>query len=121
MRKVRRARLLVRGGRGVNLFGTKLDFSADQEEALDAIELWKGNPAWVKQYLALGGYAGTGKTTIIAHLATNHFSVAVCAYCGKAAHVLRSKGVDATTIHSLIYVPFQDAQGRTRYRKRKDL
>jgi exodeoxyribonuclease-5 len=53
----------------------------------------------------LGGYAGTGKTTLIIQLAET-LRYGVAAYTGKAAHVLRQKGCpDASTIHSLIYRP----------------
>jgi exodeoxyribonuclease-5 len=53
----------------------------------------------------LGGYAGTGKTTLIIQLAET-LRYGVAAYTGKAAHVLRLKGCpDAGTIHSLIYRP----------------
>ena len=57
----------------------------------------------------LGGYAGTGKTTLIKYL-TNFFpDFAVCAYTGKAANVLRTKGMyGASTIHSRIYEPHFD-------------
>lgn len=51
----------------------------------------------------LGGYAGTGKTSIVKHLTRRLFGWAVIAYTGKASGVLRRKGVDASTIHSLIY------------------
>jgi exodeoxyribonuclease-5 len=54
----------------------------------------------------LGGYAGTGKTTLIQYLRQFFPRFGVCAYTGKAANVLRTKGVDATTIHSRIYKPF---------------
>ena len=63
----------------------------------------------------LGGLAGTGKTTIVAFLVDRLRSFACCAYTGKAADVLRSKGVEATTIHSLIYVPQdEDSDKRSR-------
>jgi exodeoxyribonuclease-5 len=53
---------------------------------------------------ALGGYAGTGKTTLMKSLVEQFPSTAVVAYTGKAVEVLRSKGLpDAQTIHSLIY------------------
>jgi ATP-dependent exoDNAse (exonuclease V) alpha subunit len=53
----------------------------------------------------LGGFAGTGKTTIIKYL-TNFFpDFAVVAYTGKAANILRKKDIDASTIHSKIYEP----------------
>ena len=84
-----------------------LELSPDQQAALDAILKWRaGNPSGDDQFLTLGGYAGTGKTTLISCLAGEWPNVAVAAFSGKAAHVLRSKGVEATTIHSLIYVPF---------------
>src|SRR3954447_26441989 len=51
----------------------------------------------------LGGYAGTGKTTVIRTLNEELPLFAVCAYTGKAANVLRRKGVAASTIHSLIF------------------
>ncbi|MBK8246330.1 MAG: AAA family ATPase [Gemmatimonadetes bacterium] len=53
----------------------------------------------------LGGYAGSGKTTLIKHLigeARGH--IAVLAPTNKAAKVLRGKGVpQAQTIHSFLY------------------
>lgn len=59
-----------------------------------------------------GGLAGTGKSTIIAELHRRLPDFAVCAYTGKAANVLRRKGLsDACTIHSLIYRPETDADG----------
>jgi exodeoxyribonuclease-5 len=57
----------------------------------------------------VGGYAGTGKTVLLGALSAALPSYAVCAYTGKAAHVLRRKGVDAQTIHSTIYVPVDNA------------
>jgi exodeoxyribonuclease-5 len=61
----------------------------------------------------LGGYAGTGKTTVIAHLVHKLQNYAVCAFTGKAANVLRKKGIShAATIHSTIYrQPYEDEDG----------
>ncbi len=56
-----------------------------------------------KDHQTLGGLAGTGKSTIIRSLVERLPRFAVCAYTGKAAQVLRRKGVEASTIHSLIY------------------
>jgi exodeoxyribonuclease V len=56
-----------------------------------------------KPVQTLGGYAGTGKTTLIRSLIEQLPNFAVCAFTGKAANVLRRKGVNASTIHSLIY------------------
>jgi exodeoxyribonuclease-5 len=61
-----------------------------------------------KDRQTLGGFAGTGKTTIIKYLTKFFPNFAVAAYTGKAANVLRKKGIPATTIHSRIYKPFFD-------------
>lgn len=59
------------------------------------------------QEVAIAGLAGTGKTTILAHLIDyfkdNKKKYVVLTPTGKAANVLRSKGVKADTIHSAIY------------------
>jgi exodeoxyribonuclease-5 len=64
----------------------------------------------------LGGYAGTGKTTVIKSIKQKLPNFAVCAFTGKAANVLRRKGVPASTIHSLIYkcevMKRRDANGK---------
>lgn len=58
-----------------------------------------------KQVNTLGGLAGTGKSTIVSHLIKELKGYAACAFTGRAAEVLRSKGIEASTIHSLIYTP----------------
>lgn len=66
-----------------------------------------------KDIQTLGGYAGTGKTTVIQNLIEFLPNWAVCAFTGKAVNVLRKKGVEApTTIHSLIYECRKGADGR---------
>ena len=83
-----------------------MELTRKQEEAVSmAIE---GYENW-EPYLCISGYAGTGKSTAIAHIiaALNldpENDVAYVAYTGKAAKVLASKGnPNATTIHKLIY------------------
>lgn len=65
------------------------------------------------QYQTLGGYAGTGKSTISKVLMDvferKKLFFSAGAYTGKAANVLRKKGLEANTIHSLIYKPIKDA------------
>jgi exodeoxyribonuclease-5 len=61
-----------------------------------------------KKVQSIGGYGGTGKSTLVKHLVELLPDFSVCAYTGKAANVLRGKGVDACTIHSLIYKPYKD-------------
>jgi exodeoxyribonuclease-5 len=52
----------------------------------------------------VGGYAGTGKTTIAKYVIDGSGKRAIpCAFMGKAANCLRRKGVKAETIHSTIY------------------
>lgn len=92
------------------------DWSREQLLAIEKIQCWRSRED--NQVMTLGGYAGTGKTTITAHLAKLWPNAAVCAYTGKAASVLRSKGVnDASTIHGLIYRPAHDHGGPTRFIK----
>jgi exodeoxyribonuclease-5 len=99
-----------------------LELSTDQQAVVDEIQQWRDcGPCGDDQYLTLGGYAGTGKTTVIAHLAEVWPGVRVAAFCGKAAHVLRAKGVPATTIHALIYAPIKTAAGAVRFRPRRSL
>jgi ATP-dependent exoDNAse (exonuclease V) alpha subunit len=76
-----------------------------------------------KPIQTLGGYAGTGKTTLIRQLIKKVNNFAVCAFTGKAANVLRKKGVDASTIHSLIYKPSKnkDKYGNLKFVKVKSL
>ena len=82
---------------------------------------------WYKEkkipYLTLGGYAGTGKTTILGYLNEKlhkdykGISIAYCSYTGKASQVLRKKLQETGslkrsdyvgTIHRLIYKPILD-------------
>lgn len=62
-----------------------------------------------KPYYYYSGAAGTGKTTVvqsfIEDLGLEFHQVVSCAYVGKAVLVLLRHGLNASTIHSLIYVP----------------
>ena len=82
----------------------------EQHHALDLIHDWHTTAA--KQEFKLGGYAGTGKTTIVKtlleQLHEKNTSCVVCAFTGKAVNVLQRKGIRAQTIHSLIYDCHQD-------------
>lgn len=83
-----------------------IDISPDQRHALDGVRAWLDDPT--EQTLTLGGLAGTGKTTLIREI-MGWRPCAIAALTGKAAFVLRTKGVEqACTLHSLIYQP-QDA------------
>jgi exodeoxyribonuclease V len=91
--------------------------SPDQEAALVRITSWLSSPTPLSS-LTLGGYAGTGKTTLIAALCRAHpkLTIAVLALTGKAVSVLRSKlsepNVLISTIHSFIYDPILDPNTR---------
>jgi exodeoxyribonuclease-5 len=109
-----------------------LDFNAlsdDQKDVFEKVMKWYEPGADI---LTLGGFAGTGKSTLVSIIARElehagadgQFRIAFCAYTGKAANVLRQKlrhaGVDASilghphyagTIHSLIYKPIESGSG----------
>ncbi|WP_136656369.1 ATP-dependent RecD-like DNA helicase [Nitratireductor sp. XY-223] len=82
-----------------------MEFSRQQDEALQAVARWLGEGQ--SPLFRLFGYAGTGKTTLARHFAEQvDGDVQFAAFTGKAAQVLRSKGAsNAKTIHSLIYRP----------------
>lgn len=95
-----------------------MDISNDKKLALKNILKWYSKETDHKQFVTLGGYAGTGKTTLIAILRKLLFKqdpklkVAFAAFTGKATRVLKNylkdnevlyKGDSVGTIHSLIY------------------
>lgn len=96
---------------------SSVTLSDEQERAVSGIlqALKRG-----QREITLGGYAGTGKTTTVRFLLEGLYNWAVCAFTGKAANVLRRKGIEAKTIHSLIYVPYEDKDG-IKYRLRDGL
>lgn len=72
------------------------------EDQLEAVQAWLAKPA--PQTMTLAGYAGTGKTTVIAELRKRVGRLTlVAAPTGKAALRLRQKGVNAETIHQIAY------------------
>jgi exodeoxyribonuclease-5 len=68
----------------------------------------------------LGGFGGTGKSTVLGFLAKDLPDFAICAYTGKAANVLRRRGLAAETIHSTIYHPVQEG-GRVHWQLRHEV
>ena len=80
-----------------------LTLTTAQELAVDrAVAVASGSK---RKLLTIGGYAGSGKSTILSCILEQAPDAIPCAYTGKAASVMRSKGVDyAGTIHSKIYV-----------------
>lgn len=92
-----------------------ITLTAEQDNAIEAVREWYmkcgttltplGNYSLAP--FRLFGPAGTGKTTLVRHLADalGIRNIAYGAYTGKAAHVLRTKGIPAETIHSMVYTP----------------
>lgn len=95
-----------------------IQLTKDQSDAIEAIvAFWESD----NQLLTLGGFAGTGKTTLIANAVSSLREstkkrckhIAFCSFTGRAASVLRGKlsTVSFTpddycgTIHRLIYTP----------------
>jgi exodeoxyribonuclease-5 len=100
------------------------NLSHDQELSLKHLLEWYKKDKGDMQYVTLGGYAGTGKTTLIAilrqelHKIDKHLSIGFASYTGKAARVLQRKLAEEKailpqdtvgTIHSLIYTPIVNA------------
>ena len=97
-----------------------MTLSHDQQHVLTQIIKWYKEDTQKKQFISLGGYAGTGKTTLIAHLRRKleeidpKLKVGFASYTGKATRVLKNKLDEQNvlskqdtigTIHSLIYSP----------------
>jgi exodeoxyribonuclease-5 len=111
-----------------------MELSKDQKLVLDNLMGWFEDKN-KEQYITLGGYAGTGKTTLIGLLReklnkkNKKLKVAFCSFTGKATRVLRNKlnetksiyeqdGV--STIHGLIYSPIENDKQEIVGWKRKE-
>lgn len=98
-----------------------MELSKTQKSILtDILDWYREQP---NQFLTLGGYAGTGKTTILGycsnsiHKEKDRVKIAFCSFTGKAARVLKRKLDDVKsvkkddyigTIHRLIYKAIVD-------------
>lgn len=97
-----------------------IELTTEQTDALDAVRAWYETSdhtfgAGQMQPFRLFGPAGVGKTTLAREIAgrLGLRDVMFGAYTGKAASVLRKKGVPASTIHSAIYAVRDNAKART--------
>lgn len=85
-----------------------------QKDALKAVDKWfydyTTSRKPTKQVFYVAGYAGTGKSTLARHFASNvDGETAFGAFTGKASLVMRKNGCEgARTIHSMIYKADQD-------------
>jgi exodeoxyribonuclease-5 len=82
----------------------------EQEVAMDQIMAWRGSYPTSDWMFYLGGYAGTGKTTLLQEIINRLDTRPTClAPTGKAASVLQKKLTNATvqTIHSALYKPIE--------------
>lgn len=99
--------------------------SNDQKAALNHVMEWYIRDRENMPFVTLGGYAGTGKTTLIGvirrelHKIDPGLKVGFVSFTGKAARILKTKIKEAEvifrqdtvgTIHSLIYTPILNAK-----------
>lgn len=102
------------------------ELSPDQNKTIQTLISFCESKNKKEDFITLGGYAGTGKTTLISELRKKlnnlnpKLKVGFCAFTGKAVQVLKNKLVqngaifkkdDISTIHSLIYRTIEDDRG----------
>ena len=83
-----------------------ITLTPEQDKAINTFKNWFANNK--RGYFSLLGCAGTGKSSLIPYLIDSlklkPHQVVVCSYTGKAALVLKRKGIsNAKTIHQTIY------------------
>lgn len=103
-----------------------LELSPDQNKTLKILVDFCESKNKKEDFITLGGFAGTGKTTLISELRKKineidpKIKVGFCAFTGKAVQVLKNKLVssqtllkkdDISTIHGLIYRTIEDERG----------
>ena len=80
--------------------------SKDQISAKNAIMDWVNSKSR-RSFMTLGGYAGTGKSSLIAEVRKSlplRWRVAFCAYTGKASGVMKDKLISANAINDNDYI-----------------
>jgi len=93
---------------GMKLKITYDDLDEHQMKSYQGVHSWWDRGA--RNPLILSGYAGTGKTSLLSvalpslcNADGSFVRVVFSSYTGKAAQVLKNKGLEAQTVHSLIY------------------
>ena len=79
-----------------------VELSKEQMKIVEEILEW-AKTAGAGDHRTLAGYAGTGKTTVLAYFSQSLPSWVVAAPTGKAVSVLKSKKILAFTIHQIAY------------------
>ena len=118
-------REVATAGKCISLsYGVSFELTPEQKSVVDAVLDWHHEAE--RPYITVGGYAGTGKTTVLGPLRSrleesgDITRVAFCAFTGKAASVLRARlreqnatkrGDYCGTIHGLIYEADLDDAG----------
>lgn len=110
----------------------RLELSDDQARVFDELLRWGRDPrAHRKKHLSLGGYAGTGKTTVLARFLREFRTkrVLIAAFVGRATQVLRAKVLELgassvfheiSTLHKLLYKYWKDEEsGRMRMTRKQ--
>jgi len=102
-----------------------MDYSTDQQKILNHLLKWSTQND--SAFITVGGYAGTGKTTLIGAFRQElqrrspQIKVGFACYTGKASQILKQKLQEQNavypddfcgTIHSLIYSPMVDDEGK---------
>jgi ATP-dependent exoDNAse (exonuclease V) alpha subunit len=80
------------------------ELTSEQLDAADAVRAFVAEPRLDHSCFVLHGLAGTGKTTLMSHLARENTRAVLLSPTGKAASVLRRRsGLPVSTVHSAIY------------------
>lgn len=101
-----------------------ITLTTEQQHAIETIVAWMEIPADESPEYKLGGYAGTGKTTVLKTLIAElrkKYCIVPCSFTGKAVDVLCRKGVPACTMHSLFYHVEPLGKGRVQFVKKSSL
>lgn len=106
---------MVKDMKGYNM---TIELTDEQKALKKEILHWYNNFPNGKPYYYYSGAAGTGKTTvmksIIEDLGLGYDEYMACAFVGKAVLVLLQNGLNASTIHSFIYMPTTETHFETK-------